>query len=166
MFRAPAVLALQLLLVLGCSGSTRTAPPPTIIGSQPIAVAASTTATQSTPAALPASPLPVAAPAMAPTVAPTPTPSWTEIYATYFAPGTAGSCARAGKCHRDVMADAASAYTWLAQRGYVAGAHSALVSRTNSCLRWFGGNMPPRGAPNEDAVRDLEAWVAAGAPAN
>ncbi len=163
MLRTPAVLAIHLLLVMGCSGSTRNAPPPTMIRSQPIAVAASTMAT---PAALPASPLPVAAPAMAPAVARTPTPTWTEIYATYFAPGTAGSCARAGKCHPDVMADATSAYTWLAQRGYVAGAHSALVSKTNSCLRWFGGNMPPGAAPNEDAVRDLEAWVALGAPAN
>jgi hypothetical protein len=137
-----------------------------MLRSQPIAVAASTMATQSAPAPLPASPLPVAAPATAPTVAPTPAPTWTEIYATYFAPGTAGSCAGTGNCHPDVMADAASAYTWLAQRGYVAGAHSALISRTNSCLRWFGGNMPPRAAPNEDAVRDLEAWVAAGALPN
>jgi hypothetical protein len=61
------------------------------------------------------------------------------------------------------MPDAKGAYTWLAQRGYIAGSGSALVSRTNSCLRWFGGNMPPRGQPNDDAVRDLTAWVSAGA---
>jgi hypothetical protein len=62
------------------------------------------------------------------------------------------------------MADSDSAYAWLAQRGYIAGMRSPLISPTNSCLRWFGGNMPPRGTPNESAVRDLQAWVAAGAP--
>ena len=40
---------------------------------------------------------------------------------------------------------------------------SALVSPSNSCLRWFDGNMPPRGAVNEDARRAVSAWVSAGA---
>jgi hypothetical protein len=64
------------------------------------------------------------------------------------------------------MTDAPSAYGWLVQRGYIDGARSVLVSKTNSCLRWFGGNMPPRGEANGGAARDLEAWVAAGAPEN
>jgi hypothetical protein len=61
------------------------------------------------------------------------------------------------------MSDAPTAYDWLARRGYIDGTRSALVSKSNSCLRWFGGNMPPRGEANADAARDLEAWVAAGA---
>jgi hypothetical protein len=61
------------------------------------------------------------------------------------------------------MRDASSAYDWLARRGYIDGARSALVSPANSCLRWFGGNMPPQARPAEDATRDLQAWVAAGA---
>jgi hypothetical protein len=64
------------------------------------------------------------------------------------------------------MSDAASAYSWLEQRGYISGAQSALVSKTNSCLTWFGGNMPPRGGRDEDAERDLGAWAAAGARNN
>jgi hypothetical protein len=61
------------------------------------------------------------------------------------------------------MRDASAAYGWLARRGYIDGTRSALVSPANSCLRWFGGNMPPRARPAEDATRDLQAWVAAGA---
>jgi len=90
-------------------------------------------------------------------------PTWGLIYARYFAPETEGGCGRAGACHRSQTADAASTYEWLSERGYIAGTQSPLVSPTNSCLRWFGGNMPPRGQPNASAARDLNAWVAAGA---
>jgi hypothetical protein len=93
-------------------------------------------------------------------------PGWAVLYARYFGPESDGSCGRSRACHADVMTDADSAYIWLTQRGYVAGAQSPLVSAANSCLRWFGGNMPPRGTPNDDAVRDLRAWVAAGAARN
>jgi hypothetical protein len=66
------------------------------------------------------------------------------------------------------MRDARSAYSWLRQRGYIAGVQSAIASRSDSCLRWFGGNMPPaRNQPEltfgEQATADLTAWVAAGA---
>jgi hypothetical protein len=94
-----------------------------------------------------------------------PTPTWSAIYARYLAPGTEGGCARSRGCHAEAMSDASSTYAWLAQRGYIAGAESALV-KSNSCLHWFGGNMPPRGGANSDAARDLAAWVAAGAPNN
>jgi hypothetical protein len=94
-----------------------------------------------------------------------PAPTWNAIYARYLGPGTVGACARAHACHASAMSDAASTYSWLAQRGYIAGSHSALVG-SNSCLRGFGGNMPPRGAFDADAMRDLEAWVAAGAADN
>ncbi len=68
------------------------------------------------------------------------------------------------RCHAADMRDASSAYEWLSRRGYIDGTRSALVSPSNSCLRWFGGNMPPQAQPAEDATRDLQAWVAAGAP--
>ena len=93
-----------------------------------------------------------------------PPPTWSAIYAAYFGEGSAGSCGRSRSCHADEMRDAGAAYDWLARRGYIDGTQSALV-RANSCLRWFGGNMPPQGqASSDDARRELEAWVAAGAP--
>ena len=140
----PSAVALVVLLAQGCAGPASSTPVATA-RVQPKAVAPT---------------MPVAA-AMAPT-APMPPIRWAGIYATYFGPGTAGGCARSGTCHADVMANANSAYTWLVQRGYIAGAQSALVKKS-SCLRWFGGNMPPLGEPNEAAARELEAWVAAGA---
>jgi hypothetical protein len=109
------------------------------------------------------------APAMQPMVTvtlqrpPPPPPTWTAVFATYFGPGSPGSCGQASRCHAEEMRDASSAYDWLARRGYIDGTRSALVSPTNSCLRWFGGNMPPQAKPVEDATRDLQAWVAAGA---
>lgn len=116
------------------------------------------------PAAVPSSPrVAVAAPTAAASAV-TPTRTWRSIYATYLGPGSPGSCGRSGACHAADVRDAASAYEWLAHRGYIDGSRSALVSRSNSCLRWFGGNMPPRAEPAEGAVEDLRAWVAAGAP--
>jgi len=92
-----------------------------------------------------------------------PPPTWAAIFAAYFGPGSPGSCGRASGCHAEEMRDASSAYDWLARRGYIDGTRSALVSPANSCLRWFGGNMPPQARAAEDATRDLQAWVAAGA---
>jgi hypothetical protein len=98
-----------------------------------------------------------------PSVPPVPPPTWRAIFAAYFGPDSPGSCGRASDCHAREMRDASSAYDWLARRGYIDGTRSALVSPSNSCLRWFGGNMPPQVMPAEDAPRDLQAWVAAGA---
>jgi hypothetical protein len=86
------------------------------------------------------------------------------LFAHYFAAGTEGACGRSRACHAADAVDASSAYAWLEERGYIAGARSPLVSASNSCLRWFGGNMPPRGKANAQAAEDLTAWVAAGAP--
>jgi hypothetical protein len=93
-------------------------------------------------------------------------PTWSTIYAQYFAVKTEGGCGRSNACHAAEMSDAASAYSWLEQRGYIAGPQSAIASNRNSCLRWFGGNMPPGGRPDPHAADDLIAWVAAGAPNN
>ena len=105
-----------------------------------------------------------------PTVEPTghaspraPAPTWAALYSAYFAPQAVGGCGRAAACHPDAMADADSAYEFLRMRGYLEGPHSALISPTNSCLRWFGGNMPPTGSPNPEAADAIAAWVAAGA---
>ncbi len=92
-----------------------------------------------------------------------PAPTWSTIYGRYFGPGTEGGCGRTRACHAAVMYDADSTYDWLKTRGYISGPQSALASKTNSCLRWFGGTMPPRGKPDEQAARDVAAWVASGA---
>jgi hypothetical protein len=91
-------------------------------------------------------------------------PRWSWLFAQYFAAGTEGACGRSRACHAADIMDASSAYEWLERHGYIAGVQSPLVSTSNSCLRWFGGNMPPRGMPNSQAAQDLTAWVAAGAP--
>ncbi len=92
--------------------------------------------------------------------------TWSQLFAAYMAPGTEGGCGRMGACHSRQMSDAASAYAWLKQRGYITGTESALASNANSCLRWFGGNMPPGGHGNLRAAADVAAWVAIGAPEN
>ena len=89
--------------------------------------------------------------------------TWSQLFDRYLAVGTQGACGRAGGCHASEMRDATSAYAWLSQRGYISGTDSALVNPRNSCLRWFGGNMPPRGHDDADAAQALSAWVAAGA---
>jgi hypothetical protein len=61
------------------------------------------------------------------------------------------------------MSDAPTAFRWLAERGYIDGVSSPLASPSNSCLRWFGGNMPPGGKTNDQAADEVSAWVAAGA---
>jgi hypothetical protein len=59
------------------------------------------------------------------------------------------------------MGTSAKAYSYLSN--YINGTSSPLVSQSQSCLTWFGGNMPPGGGSNAQAVTDLDAWVAAGA---
>jgi hypothetical protein len=162
MLRVPYLLTLVLFLAEGCAGRAGRVPAATA-RIEPEAAAPAATARIRPEATVPAAPAGVA-PAITPPVE-RPQVRWTDLYRTYLGPGTNGGCARARPCHSDTMADAGSAYAWLAQRGYIAGAQSPLVMK-NSCLRWFGGNMPPRGEPNDTAARELEAWVAAGAPEN
>jgi hypothetical protein len=66
------------------------------------------------------------------------------------------------------MGSATSAYSYLSNQGYISGTSSALVDPSQSCLTWVssGGNMPPGGGSNAQAVTDLNAWVAAGAQDN
>jgi hypothetical protein len=121
------------------------------------------------PPAIPSAPLSSSAPEAAVVRAPRPLGAaltWSALYSAYMAPGTEGGCGRSSRCHARQMADAASAYGWLQQRGYIAGTGSALASNANSCLGWFGGNMPPGGHANAKAAADVAAWVAAGALEN
>jgi hypothetical protein len=59
-----------------------------------------------------------------------------------------------------------SMYTWLQGRGQIGGNPPALTSNLVSCLSWYGGNMPPFGPQNAQAVSDMNAWAAAGAKNN
>jgi hypothetical protein len=62
------------------------------------------------------------------------------------------------------MGSAKSAYSYLSSQGYISGTHSALVQNGSSCLSWYGGgNMPPGGGNDAQAVTDMNAWAAAGA---
>jgi hypothetical protein len=62
------------------------------------------------------------------------------------------------------MGTSAKAYSYLSN--YINGTSSRLVVNGQSCLTWFGGNMPPGGGSDSQAVTDLDAWVAAGAQNN
>lgn len=84
-----------------------------------------------------------------------------EIFGKYLAGGTVGNCTL---CHAQ-MSSASASYSWLASQGYVMGASSLLVL-PGSCLSWYGGTMPPGGSQDAQAVSDMNAWAAAGAPNN
>ena len=90
-----------------------------------------------------------------------PAATWAQIYQNYLPPAV---CAGAG-CHIE-MSTANDAYSWLRAQGYINGKNSTLVSTDKSCLKWFGGNMPPCGGGGNNAVSDMSAWVAAGAANN
>lgn len=89
---------------------------------------------------------------------PPPAPTWTQIFTSYLASGTKGNC---NGCHS--MSSPSQAYSWLSGRGQVGGSSPALTDSNNSCLSWYGGNMPP-GGPSSDstATQQMNAWAAAG----
>lgn len=61
------------------------------------------------------------------------------------------------------MGSPTQAFSYLQSKGYVGSAHPSLTSASQSCLSWYGGNMPPFGGSNAQAVTDMNAWAAAGA---
>jgi hypothetical protein len=150
---APLARCVVALALAGCAGAREGA----AIRQAPAAPIVNVAATELAAAARPVAPVASDVPSAASP------PTWSALYAAYFAVGGESGCGRAGRCHATEMGDAASAYAWLSQRGYIAGTQSALASRSNSCLRWFGGNMPPGGASNPQAAEAVIAWVAAGA---
>jgi hypothetical protein len=74
--------------------------------------------------------------------------------------GTIGNCA-SSHCHS--MGSPSAAFSYIKGRGY---APADLVSASNSPLSWFGGNMPPGGGSSAAAVKDFNAWYAAGGQNN
>ncbi|HEY1959156.1 MAG TPA: hypothetical protein VGH28_26260 [Polyangiaceae bacterium] len=90
-------------------------------------------------------------------------PTWTQVFNNYLKSGTKGKCS---SCHSQGNS-ASSLYTWLKGRGYISGSGSALVDANQSCLSWYGGNMPTNGPSSyAQAVTDMNAWAAAGAQNN
>jgi hypothetical protein len=76
--------------------------------------------------------------------------------------GTSGDCTG---CHSQ-MGSASASFSWLQSKGYVGGSSPALTDSNQSCLSWYGGNMPPSGGSDAQAVTDMNAWAAAGAQNN
>jgi len=90
-------------------------------------------------------------------------PTWSQIFSSYLkGSSTAGRCAG---CHSQASS-ASNLYSWLQGKGYISGTSSPLVDPNQSCLSWYGGNMPPSGPSNANAVKDMNAWAAAGAQNN
>ncbi len=81
-------------------------------------------------------------------------PTWTTIFNAYLP--------MCKTCHVE-MGTPDTAYAWLVSQGFIAGAFSPLVSSAQSCLSWYGGDMPPGGTSNPAAVSAMDAWAAAGA---
>ncbi len=87
-------------------------------------------------------------------------PTWTQIFNNYLAGSTKGRCS---SCHSQGSSKA-NLYSWLQGKGYISGTSSALVDSNQSCLVWYGGNMPTSGVSSwPQAVTDMNAWAAAGA---
>ena len=87
-------------------------------------------------------------------------PTWTQVFNSYLAGGTKGRCS---SCHSEGSSKS-NLYSWLKSRGYISGTSSALVDPNQSCLSWYGGNMPTNGPSSwSAAVTDMNAWAAAGA---
>jgi hypothetical protein len=93
--------------------------------------------------------------------APAAPPSWTAVYDAYLASGTNGHCTN---CHNQ-MSSPSAAYSFLESQGFISGSTTKLAG-SGSCLMWFGGNMPPGGTGDAQAVTDVTAWAAAGAQNN
>jgi hypothetical protein len=89
--------------------------------------------------------------------------TWTTIFNSYMAGSTKGRCSA---CHSQGSSKS-NLYTWLKGKGYINGTKSALVDPNQSCLSWYGGNMPTNGPSSwTQAVSDMNAWAAAGAQNN
>jgi len=86
-------------------------------------------------------------------------PTWTAIFNSYLAVGKVGNC---GQCHGQLSSPKAS-YSWFQSQGYIGGSSPPLTDPSQSCLSWYGGNMPPGGQSDSRAVADMDSWAKAGA---
>jgi hypothetical protein len=85
--------------------------------------------------------------------------TWTQVYDAYLASGTAGNCTN---CHNGTGSPKGM-FSFLQGKGQVGGASPPLTNPNTSCLSWYGGDMPPLGPQNAQAVAQMNAWAAAGA---
>ena len=86
--------------------------------------------------------------------------TWTTVFNNYLAGSTKGRCSA---CHSQGSSKS-NLYSWLAGKGYINGKNSPLVDPNQSCLSWYGGNMPTNGPSSwSQAVNDMNNWAAAGA---
>jgi hypothetical protein len=69
--------------------------------------------------------------------------------------GTIGNCSH---CHGSTSS-ASGCFNYIKGRGY---SPAEMVDPNNSPLSWFGGNMPNSGTQSAAAVKDFNAWYAAG----
>jgi len=89
--------------------------------------------------------------------------TWTTVFNSYLAGSTKGRCS---SCHSQGSSKS-NLYSWLKSKGYINGTKSALVDPNQSCLSWYGGNMPTNGPSSwSQAVTDMNSWAAAGAQNN
>ena len=108
-----------------------------------------------------------------------PAPTYTELYETYFAPGTPGHCATAG-CHAPPInvwscgTNKSECYAGMVDAQQITPkdpTHSPIGDPTKSQSVWVnpnGGDMPfdAPNTPNPAGAAAIKAWVAAGAQDN
>lgn len=103
-----------------------------------------------------------------------PAPTWTEIYNLYLVAGKIGDCTDTNiLCHSQYTSPSAM-YGYLMTQNQLGSNPPALTDPTQSCLTWYAGAndtvmnlMPLTGNPmSAQAVMDMNAWAAAGAPNN
>ena len=85
------------------------------------------------------------------------------IYNAYLKSGTVGNCGSTF-CHPEASTPT-GAYSYLESKNYMSGSPLRLVRQGQSCLSWYGGDMPigRAGSDNTQAVMDTNVWAAAGA---
>jgi hypothetical protein len=103
-----------------------------------------------------------------------PAPTWTEIYNLYLVAGKIGDCTDTNiLCHSQYNTPSAM-YGYLMTQSQLGTNPPALTDPNRSCLTWYAGPndtvgnlMPLTGNPKSaQAVTDMNAWAAAGAPNN
>jgi hypothetical protein len=103
-----------------------------------------------------------------------PAPAWTDLYNLYLVAGKIGDCTDTNiLCHSQYSSPSAM-YGYLMTQNQLGSNPPALTDPTRSCLTWYAGPndtvmnlMPLTGNPTSaQAVMDMNAWAAAGAPNN
>jgi hypothetical protein len=91
---------------------------------------------------------------------------WNDGWAIVLVVTATACLAGCGSTDQSPLGGSPSAsYTFLASQGFISGSTTKLAG-SGSCFLWFGGNMPPGGTSDAQAVTDVTAWAAAGAQNN